>query len=51
MQYYPAVDMNMRIERTGNFVTMVLGYVVVNLLYQSSAVFGLNTYVPPSLLT
>jgi hypothetical protein len=43
MQYYPAVDTEMRIERTGNFITMVLGYIVVNLLYQSSAVFGLNT--------
>lgn len=42
MQYYPAVDMEMRIERTANFITMVLGYIVVNLLYQSSALFGLN---------
>jgi hypothetical protein len=42
MEFYPAVDMDSRIERTGNFITMVLGYIVVNLLYQSAARFGLN---------
>ena len=46
MEYYPAVDMEMRIERTGNFITMVLGYVVVNLIFQSSAVIGFNTHSP-----
>ena len=44
MEYYPAVDMEMRIERTSNFITMVLGYIVVNLLYQSTAVIGFNAY-------
>src|SRR5271170_2667623 len=44
MEYYPAVDMEMRVERTGNFITMVLGYIVVNLIYQSSAVLGFNAY-------
>jgi hypothetical protein len=44
MEYYPAVDMEMRVERTGNFITMVFGYIVVNLIYQSSAVVGFNAY-------
>jgi hypothetical protein len=44
MEFYPAVDMEMRIERTGNFITMVLGYIVVNLIFQSSAVIGFDTY-------
>jgi hypothetical protein len=42
MEYYPAVDMDLRIERTGNFITIVLGYIVVNLIYQSSAAIGFN---------
>jgi hypothetical protein len=44
MEYYPAVDMDQRIGRTGNFITMVLGYIVVNLIYQSSALIGFNAY-------
>jgi hypothetical protein len=45
LEYYPAVNMDLRIERTNNFITMVLGYIVVNLIYQSSALIGLNTLV------
>jgi hypothetical protein len=44
MEYYPAVDMEIRSERTGAFVTMVLGYMVINLFYQSSASIGFNAY-------
>ena len=44
LEYYPAVDIDMRVERTGNFVSMVLGYIVVNLIYQSNAVIGFNSY-------
>ena len=44
MEYYPAVDMEQRTERTSNFITMVLGYIVVNLIYQSAAVIGFNAY-------
>jgi hypothetical protein len=51
MEYYPAVDMEMRVERTGNFITMVFGYIVVNLIYQSSAVVGFNAYIPSFVLT
>jgi hypothetical protein len=46
MEYYPAVDMEQRTERTSNFITMVLGYIVVNLIYQSAAVIGFNAYDP-----
>jgi len=42
LEYYPAVDAEDRIERTSNFITMVFGYIVVNLLYQSDAVNGFN---------
>ena len=44
LEYYPAIDIDMRVERTGNFVSMVLGYIVVNLIYQSTAVVGFNSY-------
>jgi hypothetical protein len=44
MEYYPAVDMVKRSERTGNFITMVLGYIVVNLIYQNSGRVGFNAY-------
>jgi hypothetical protein len=44
VKYYPAVDMEARIERTSNFITMVFGYIVVNLLFQSNARIGFNGY-------
>jgi len=47
LEYYPAVDMEQRTERTSNFITMVLGYIVVNLMYQSAAVMGFNAYETP----
>lgn len=52
LEYYPAVNMEQRTERTSNFITMVLGYIVVNLMYQSAAVIGFNAYETPfALLT
>ena len=44
MEYYPAVDIKLRVERTGSFITIVLGYIVINLIYQSAAVIGFNAY-------
>ena len=37
-QYLPAVNVEHRTERTGNFVILVLGYSVTGLLYQSAYV-------------
>ena len=42
--FYPAINIEHRIERTGAFVSLVFGYSVVSLLYQSRAAIGVNAY-------
>ena len=48
--FFPAVNIEHKIERTGAFVTLVFGYSVVALLYQSSAEFGINAFFGKAVL-
>jgi low temperature requirement protein LtrA len=43
-EFYPAVNIEHKVERTNAFVTLVFGYSVVAIIYQSSADFGLNAF-------
>jgi hypothetical protein len=50
VRFIPAVDVDLQVERDNGFVAMVLGNFVLSLLYQNSAVFGLNGYFGKAIL-
>ncbi|TVY32284.1 hypothetical protein LSUB1_G007218 [Lachnellula subtilissima] len=43
-EFMPALNIEHKVERTNAFVTLVFGYSVVAVIYQSAASFGLNAY-------
>ena len=43
-EFYPALNIEHKIERTGAFVTLVFGYSILSLLYQNRASFGINAF-------
>lgn len=43
-EFYPALNIEHRVERTNAFVTLVFGYSVVAIIYQNAASFGLNAF-------
>lgn len=43
-EFYPAMNIEHKVERTNAFVTLVFGYSVVSIIYQSAAPFGLNAF-------
>lgn len=43
-EFIPALNIEHKVERTNAFVTLVFGYSVVAIIYQSAAPFGLNAY-------
>jgi len=43
-EFYPATNIEHKIERTNAFVTLVFGYTVVAIIYQNAASFGLNSF-------
>ena len=43
-EFYPAVNIEHKVERTNAFVTLIFGYSVVSIIYQNSASFGLNAF-------
>lgn len=43
-EFYPAMNIEHKTERTNAFVTLVLGYSVVAIIYQNAASFGLNAF-------
>ncbi|KAF8864446.1 hypothetical protein BDZ45DRAFT_669610 [Acephala macrosclerotiorum] len=43
-EFYPAVNIEHKVERTNAFVTLVFGYSVVAIIYQNAAAFGLNAF-------
>jgi hypothetical protein len=49
-ELYPAINIEHKSERTKQFVTLVIGYAVVGLLYQSSASFGINAFFGKAIL-
>ena len=49
-EFFPGTNIEHRIERTGQFVTLVFGSCVLGLLYQSSAEFGINAFFGKAVL-
>jgi low temperature requirement protein LtrA len=49
-EFYPAVNIEHKAERTNAFVTLIFGYSVVALLYQNSASFGANAFYGKAVL-
>ena len=49
-EFFPGTNIEHRIERTGQFVTLVFGSCVLGLLYQSSADFGINAFFGKAVL-
>jgi low temperature requirement protein LtrA len=49
-EFYPAVNIEHKTERTNAFVTLVFGYSVVAIIYQNAASFGLNAFFGKAVL-
>ena len=49
-EFYPAVNIEHKTERTHAFVTLVFGYSVVAIIYQNAASFGLNAFFGKAVL-
>jgi len=49
-EFYPATSIEHKIDRTGAFVTLVFGYSVLALLYQSRAAMGINAFFGKAIL-
>ncbi|KAJ8071428.1 hypothetical protein OCU04_001749 [Sclerotinia nivalis] len=49
-EFYPATNIEHKTERTNAFVTLVFGYSVVAIIYQSAASFGLNEFFGKAVL-
>ncbi|CAK7271482.1 hypothetical protein SEPCBS119000_004630 [Sporothrix epigloea] len=43
--FYPAINIEHKVERTNAFVSLVLGYSVVGVLYQNSHGYGVNAFL------
>jgi low temperature requirement protein LtrA len=49
-EFYPAVNIEPKVERTNAFVTLVFGYSVVAIIYQNAASFGINAFFGKAVL-
>ncbi|KAF2006176.1 hypothetical protein P154DRAFT_615533 [Amniculicola lignicola CBS 123094] len=49
-EFFPGMNIEHRIERTGAFVTLVFGASVLGLLYQSGKEFGINAFFGKAVL-
>ncbi len=49
-EFYPAVNIEHKVERTNAFVTLVFGYSVVAIIYQNAAPIGLNAFFGKAVL-
>ncbi|ORY18017.1 bacterial low temperature requirement A protein-domain-containing protein [Clohesyomyces aquaticus] len=49
-EFFPATNIEHRIERTNAFVTLVFGSCVLGLLYQSNVPFGINAFFGKAVL-
>ncbi|KAL2041084.1 hypothetical protein N7G274_006028 [Stereocaulon virgatum] len=48
--FFPAINIEHKTERTNAFVTLVFGYSVVSLLFQNKAPFGINAFFGKAVL-
>lgn len=49
-EFYPAMNIEHKVERTNAFVTLVFGYAVVSIIYESTASFGINAFYGKAVL-
>lgn len=49
-EFYPAINIEHKTERTNAFVGLVFGYSVVAIIYQNSAHYGLNAFFGKAVL-
>lgn len=49
-EFYPAINIEHKTERTNAFATLVFGYSVVAIIYQNAASFGLNAFFGKAVL-
>lgn len=49
-EYIPAVNIEHRVERTSAFVSLVLGYSVVGILFQSNGGYNINAFLGKAIL-
>lgn len=49
-EFYPAINIEHKVERTNAFVTLVFGYSVVAIIYQNASSFGLNAFFGKAVL-
>lgn len=48
--FYPAINIEHKVERTNAFIALVLGYSVVGVLYQNTHGYGLNAFLGKAVL-
>ncbi|KAL1894562.1 hypothetical protein Sste5346_005797 [Sporothrix stenoceras] len=48
--FYPAMNIEHKVERTNAFISLVLGYSVVGVLYQNSHGYGVNAFLGKAVL-
>ncbi|KAM7206286.1 Bacterial low temperature requirement A protein (LtrA) domain containing protein [Rhypophila sp. PSN 637] len=49
-EFYPAINIEHKVERTGAFISLVLGYSVVALIFQNTAKMGFNSFIGKAIL-
>jgi low temperature requirement protein LtrA len=49
-EFYPAINIEHKVERTNAFITLVLGYTVVGVIFQNAGAFGLNAFLGKAIL-
>jgi low temperature requirement protein LtrA len=49
-EFYPAINIEHKVERTNAFISLVFGYSVVGVLFQSAGVFPLNAFLGKAIL-
>lgn len=49
-EFFPAINIEHKVERTNMFITLVLGYSVVAMIYQNTGAFVLNAFLGKAFL-
>ena len=49
-EFFPAINIEHRVERNNAFVALIFGYSILTILYQSSASFGINAFFGKGIL-
>ncbi|AEO63816.1 uncharacterized protein THITE_157734 [Thermothielavioides terrestris NRRL 8126] len=49
-EFYPAINIEHKVERTNAFISLVFGYSVVGVMFQNAGVFPLNSFLGKAIL-